>query len=74
MGGSNPNSDFFFFFFSVFCVVFMFPNVSKNKTKNWIGGEWVASQQSEFFSDFFILFNLTRPLRCFISGIICVFL
>ena len=37
MGGSSSNSDLYFFgnfvFFCVFCVVFMFPNVSKNLTK-----------------------------------------
>ena len=49
----------FFVFFCVFCVVFMFPIVSK-KIKIWIG--WWVSDQSEFFSDFWIFFNLTRPL------------
>ena len=40
VGGLNPNSDFYFFedvrFFVCFCVVFMFPNVSKQK--KWRGG------------------------------------
>ena len=45
MGGSSLNSDLIFFggefvFVCVFCVVFLFPNVSK-KVKNWIGG-WVG--------------------------------
>ena len=52
---------FLIFYFFGFCVVFMFPNVSKN-LKNWIGGGWVLSDQSEFFSDFGIFFNLTKPL------------
>ena len=44
------------FFFVCFLCCF---HVSK---KNVYGGGWVASGQSEFFSDFWILFNLTRPL------------
>ena len=57
--GQGTNLFFSFFFrnfvlFCVFCVVFMFPNVSK-QIKKWIGGGWVWPEQSEFFSDFWIL-------------------
>ena len=37
------------------------------KKKNWIGGWWLMSDQSEFFSDFWIFFNLTRPLTEYIK-------
>ena len=61
-----PTRIIFFFgnvvFFCVFSVVFMFQNVSQ-KIKNWKRGWWVGSDQSEFFSDFWIFFNLTRPLN-----------
>ena len=45
--------------FCVFCVVFMFPNVSKKKSDRRV---IFLSHESEFFSDFLIFFNLTRPL------------
>ena len=39
VGGSSPNSDFYFFGrFCVFCVVFMFPNVPKKNLDWWVGG------------------------------------
>ena len=50
MGGTRPNSIFFFLGkFTVFCVVFMFPNVSKKKLDRGVGGFWIFK-------------NLTRPL------------
>ena len=43
MGGTSPNSDYNFFWkccvFCVFCVVFMFPNVSENNLNEW-PDEW----------------------------------
>ena len=36
-------------FLCVFCVVFMFPNVSK-KIKKWVGGGWVCGQINPSFS------------------------
>ena len=42
-----------------FCVVFCCTCFQKKK---WIGGGWVRSGQSEFFTDCLIFFNMTRPL------------
>ena len=61
MGGSSPNSDYKLFFwkysiFCDFCVVLIFTNVSKKIDRG------LGSDYSEFFSDYWICFNLTRPL------------
>ena len=66
MGGSSPNSDYYFLgwiflFFFVFRVVFMFPK-NKYQLDRGVGGR-LGSGQSEFFSDFWIVFKLTRPLN-----------
>ena len=58
----QATTRFFFFFkycvFVLFFSLYMFPQ----KIKNWMGvGVWVSGQ-SEFFSDFWNLFNLTKPL------------
>ena len=47
--------------FSFFVWLFVVVYVSK-KNKKLNGCGWVASSQSDFFSDFLIFFNLTRPL------------
>ena len=59
MGGSSPNSDFFFYlemlFLFFFCVVFVVLHVSKKNKKMDMGvGGWMVSVQSKFFSDFWI--------------------
>ena len=61
MGGSSPNTDLLFLTFFLF--FFVVVHVSKKKKKLEGGGGWLRSGQSEFFSDFWILFNLTRPLN-----------
>ena len=62
-GWVKPQLGFFFFWkFCVFCVVLLAVLVSPQKKKMDMGVDgW--SGQSEFFSDFLIFFNLTRPLR-----------
>ena len=59
VGGLSPNSDFYFFenvaFFVCFCVVFMFPNVSKQNQMQGVGG-CMGSDQSEFFLNFWMFF------------------
>ena len=50
-------------FFCVFCVVFCCCTFFKKNIQNWIGGGWVVSGKSDFFSNFWIFFNLTRPLN-----------
>ena len=49
-----PQHGFLWGFFGFFCVVFMLQFLKKN----WIG-EGIGEV---FFSDFWIFFNLTRPL------------
>ena len=62
MGGQAPTRIFFlgggggnFVSFCVFCVVFMFPNVPDRG---------VGSDQSEFFSDFWIFLSWQDPYVC----------
>ena len=50
---------FFVFFLCCFHVSKCFKKIYK-KIK---GGGWMLTNKSEFFSDFFIFFNLTRPLN-----------
>ena len=61
MGGwVKPQLEFFFFLEIVCLFVVFVVYVSKKK---WIGGGWYRfCGQSDFFPDFFIFFNLTRPL------------
>ena len=66
MGGSSPNSDYYYYFFFCVCVfrgVFLLNMFPKKMYKNGLKEEWVESGQSEFFSDFFIFFNLTKPIN-----------
>ena len=49
----------FFVSFVLFLLFYMF----RKKLKIGYGGGWVVSDQSEFFADFWLFFNLTRPLN-----------
>ena len=49
-------------FFCVFCVVFMFPIVSKKKKLDSEVGGWCLTNPS-FSRIFIFFFNLTKPLR-----------
>ena len=65
MGGwVKPQLGLLFFFGNfVFFVLFScYQMFQKKKKKIGLGGWWVGSDQSEFFSEFWIFFNLTRPL------------
>ena len=48
-------------------LLFVTVHVSKKK-KNWYGGGCVGCCQSEFFSDFWIFFSLTKPLKTISSN------
>ena len=68
VGGSSPNSDFAFFgnclFFRVFCIVLMFPSVSKKmKTliMGWVGVVWPIRVFLGFL-DFFQLDKTPKQL------------
>ena len=60
VGGSSPNSDYFLFFWNFVFLCVFFVRLSK-KLDRVVG--WLWSGQSDFFSDFWIFFNLTRPLN-----------
>ena len=57
----QASTRIFYFFGGKFCVFSVFFSCFK-MFQNWIGGGLVASDQFEFFSDFFDFFNLTIPL------------
>ena len=62
VGESSPNSDLIFFLnFCVFVLYFIVVHVTKKCFLIGFRGGWVGSGQAEFFSDFLIFFNLTKP-------------
>ena len=67
-GWVKPQLESFFFFWNVvflcvFCCLFLLYIFPIFFLKNGYGGGWMRSGQSEFFSDFWIFFNLTKPLK-----------
>ena len=61
-GWVKPQHGFFYFFGNFVFFMFLFCcTCFQKKLKNWIGGGWVVSDQSDFFSDFLIFLTLQDP-------------
>ena len=60
MGGSSPNSDFFFFENIVFFVLFFSLYMFQKKIKNWIGGWVIGVWTIRVFLGFLELFQLDK--------------
>ena len=60
VGGASPNSDLFFFF-EMLCFLCCFHvQMFQKKNLEWGRGVWVLSDQSDFFSNFWIFFLLDK--------------
>ena len=65
VGGSSPNSDYYFYWGNFVCFVCFLCCFHVSKKKIGFGGGWVGSGQSEFFSDYFTFLTWQDPLSDF---------